>query len=109
GRGRGTQIHVQSLSCSSSRWIAIPVAAVVGASPSNILALRRLRELPHLSEIHPALHRIWRILRKRTSGRRRTSVVDRPKCDLTRARVLANVFRSHNVLLVGRPHARTIN
>src|SRR5260370_19425004 len=78
----------------------------------NIVAAGRLRELPDLGETNAAFGGAWRTLGKRTSGRGRAGIVDRPVNDLALSSILANVFRSHDVAVVfagdtGAVNART--
>ena len=65
--------------------------------------------MPDLGKANSA--RCWagRLLRKCASRRWRTGIVRSPVHNLARTRVLANVFRGHDVSLVARGHAGTIN
>src|SRR5579863_8535045 len=114
GRSRRIHINVQSQCRTGTRRIAVPIATVVGAVPGHILALRRLRELPYFCESDPAPSRTRRLLRKRTSGRWRTRVIDRPIRDLTwgagaLARVFPNILGSDDITVVLRRNPRTID
>ena len=72
-----------------------------------------MRELPDFSETDAALagaRRVsGRIERKSAAGGRRTGVVDRPVDNLAASSAGANVFRSHDVLVIFRGDAGAID
>src|SRR5438067_6990886 len=113
GGGRCVYVNMKSLRRVRCRRIAVSIATVVGAAPGDILALRRLRELPDFGERHSALRRTRRTLRKRASRRGRASIIDRPINNLATgmgalARVLADVIGGDNISVSSR-NARAIN
>src|ERR1700686_5932074 len=102
-------VDVKPLRCFGSRRITVPVMAVVGALRSNILAPRRLCELPDFSEPDSALRRAWRMLRKHASRRGRAGIVDRPVDDFALSRALTNVFGGNHIAVVWRRNAGTVD
>lgn len=107
-RRRG-RVHVDWQPGGDSRRVAIPGAAVIGAAPRHILALRRLRELPDFGESDSAFGGTGRTLRKCASRRGRASIVRDPISDLASGRVLVNVFSCDDVAVIGGGHAGTID
>src|SRR5580658_2832215 len=107
---RSGAVHIDvNLLRFQTRRIAFAIAAVIRAVPRDILALWRLCELPDLGERNAALRWGWRVSRKCTSGRRWTSVVDRPINNLAPRGMLANIFGRNYFFIIGRSRARTIH
>ena len=79
---------------------------VVGTARGHIFSLRRLRVLPDLGEADTALYWAWgmsgRIYRKCTAGRGRAGIIDRPIDDLAASRILADIFRGDDIVVIFR-------
>src|SRR5579862_5885080 len=97
GPGRGVQIDMQLLSGIEIRWIAVSIGVVIsGTSSGDVFSLRRLGELPDVSETSPAF--LWRRrgLCGDTSGCWGTGIVGYEIENLSSVGVLLNVIGGDN-------------
>src|SRR5580698_6734112 len=113
-RRGGVHIDRQPIRRGDSGSVAISVAAVVGAAPGYVFALRRLRELPDFGKTHSALCGTWRALWKRAPRRGRAGVVRHPISDIATGGIVANIvfaniLRGDDVTVIGSGHAGTID
>ena len=104
----------------NARGVATSIVVIALTTSRNILSLRRLCELPDIGERNSTRTGRKRALRKRASGRRRTSVIRHPVSNGSRTRVLPYVLggdhavatlllRRNSGTINARPKARLVN
>src|ERR1700684_319039 len=100
---------MQLLSGGNSGRVTVAITAIVCAMPGDVFALRGLRELPHFGEANAAVGRVLRPSGKSAARRRRACIVDRPVNDLPSTGALANIFGGHDIVIVCRGNAGTVD
>src|SRR5208282_551416 len=82
------------------RRVAVSIPVVSRTASGNLFSLRRLRELPDLSEANSALGGAGRTGWEVASRSGRAGIVGDPISDVATGSVRANVFRSHNIAVI---------